>query len=98
MPPGGQSVGLAFEDVIILSRLLSSSPSTDLAEVFARYDSIRRPRVEEHYRQAASRWEGTRTRSWWVQWIMELFIWFYLLAIAQHADENFGYDPMTVAL
>jgi salicylate hydroxylase len=98
MPPGGQSVGLAFEDVIILSRLLSSSSFLDLTEIFARYDLIRRPRVEDHYKQAASRWEGIRTRSWWMQWVMEVFIWFYLLAIARHADESFGYDPMTVDL
>jgi salicylate hydroxylase len=98
MPPGGQSVGLAFEDVIILSRLLESSPSVELGNVFARYDSIRRPRVEDHYKQAASRWEGIRTRSWWVQWVMEFFIWFYLHAIARHADESFGYDPTKVEL
>lgn len=98
MPPGGQSVGLAFEDVIILSRLLSSPPSADLANVFARYYLIRRPRVEDHYKKAVSRWEGTRTRSSWVQWLAELFIWFYLLAFARHADESFDYNPMDVNL
>jgi 2-polyprenyl-6-methoxyphenol hydroxylase-like FAD-dependent oxidoreductase len=98
MPPGGQSVGLAFEDAIILSRLLSSSPSADLADVFARYDSVRRPRVEDHYKQMAARWEGTKTHSWWVQWIREFFVWVYLRAIARHADESFGYDPMKVSL
>ena len=96
MQPGGQSVGLAFEDTIILSRLLSSPPSTDFAGVFARYDLIRRPRVEDHYKQMAARWEGTRTRPWWVHSIMECFIWFYLFAIARHADDSFGYDPMKV--
>jgi salicylate hydroxylase len=98
MPPGGQSVGLAFEDVIILARQLSSNPSAGLAENFGRYDSIRRPRVEEHYNQAISRWEGVRTRPWWVQWVTEFFIWIYLSAIAHHADENFSYDPMKVNL
>jgi salicylate hydroxylase len=98
MPPGGQSVGLAFEDIIILSRLLSSTSSADLPLTFARYDSIRRPRVKDHYRQAASRWEGVRTRPLWVQWVMEFVIWIYLSAIARHAGESFGYDPMNVNL
>jgi 2-polyprenyl-6-methoxyphenol hydroxylase-like FAD-dependent oxidoreductase len=98
MPPGGQSVGLALEDSIILSRLLSSTTSSDVAEVFNRYHSIRRARVEDHYKQMASRWQGTKTRSWWVQKIMEFFVWIYLVAIARHADESFTYDPTKIDL
>jgi salicylate hydroxylase len=98
MPPGGQSVGLALEDSIILSRVLSSYPSSDLADIFNRYDSIRRARVEDHYRQMASRWEGTRTHYWWVQKIREFFVWIYLFFIARHADESFTYDPMKISL
>ena len=98
MPPGGQSVGLALEDSIILSRLLSSAASSGVAEIFKRYDSIRRARVEDHYKQMASRWEGTKTRSWWMQKIIEFFVWIYLAAITRHSDENFMYDPTKIDL
>jgi salicylate hydroxylase len=100
MPPGGSSAGLAFEDAIILSRILeSASPDIrSIDEAFSRYDAIRRPRVTEHYKQMASRWEGTKNRSWLVQKVREFFVWAMLGFIAKHNDANFGYDPMKVSL
>lgn len=97
MPPGGSSAGLAFEDAIILSRILASSPE-NINEAFQQYDSTRRPRVTEHYKQMASRWEGTKNRSWLVQKAREMFVWVFLGFITKHNDENFGYNPMTVSL
>jgi 2-polyprenyl-6-methoxyphenol hydroxylase-like FAD-dependent oxidoreductase len=45
-PHLGQGTSMALEDVFLLSRLLESRPAK-LDETFARYEQIRRPRVEK---------------------------------------------------
>lgn len=53
MPPhAGQGVSMAMEDVFLLSRLLED-PQRSIEKVFEKYDSIRRPRVEEIFNMAA---------------------------------------------
>lgn len=99
MPPGGSSAGLAFEDAILLSRVLASLPESDSpAEAFAKYDAIRRPRVMAHYKQMASQWEGTKNRYWFVQKVREMLVGMFIGSIAKHHEEHFMYDPMTVSL
>lgn len=51
-PHAGQGVSMALEDVFLLSRLLEDS-SRPLTEVFEKYDTIRRPRVNEIFAMAA---------------------------------------------
>ncbi|KAJ5279501.1 hypothetical protein N7478_004873 [Penicillium angulare] len=57
-PHAGQGVSMAMEDVFLLSRLLED-PNRPIEEVFQKYDSIRRPRVEEIFTLAA---ENAQTR------------------------------------
>ncbi|KAJ5939098.1 hypothetical protein N7466_002232 [Penicillium verhagenii] len=52
-PHAGQGVSMALEDVFLLSRLLAD-PERPIEEVFAKYDHIRRPRVNEIFEMAAS--------------------------------------------
>jgi 2-polyprenyl-6-methoxyphenol hydroxylase-like FAD-dependent oxidoreductase len=48
MPPNGQGASLALEDAAILTRLLVSKPPTEWnAELFARFERIRRPRIKK---------------------------------------------------
>jgi len=99
MPPGGQSVGLGFEDAVVISRLLSSSPeSMSLEGIFKHFVTIRKPRVESHYKQMAERWKGIEDFSYWVQRLREWFVWLYLAYFASFQDENFSYDPTKVDL
>ncbi|KAJ5690174.1 hypothetical protein N7462_004566 [Penicillium macrosclerotiorum] len=58
-PHAGQGVSMALEDVFLLSRLLEDH-KRPLQEVFARYDEIRRPRVEEIFKIAAQNGESRR--------------------------------------
>ncbi|KAJ6079028.1 hypothetical protein N7467_008781 [Penicillium canescens] len=51
-PHAGQGVSMALEDTFLLSRLLEDS-NRSLSDVLAKFDDIRRPRVNEVYAQAA---------------------------------------------
>jgi 2-polyprenyl-6-methoxyphenol hydroxylase-like FAD-dependent oxidoreductase len=51
-PHAGQGVSMALEDTFLLSRLLEDS-NRSLSDVLAKFDDIRRPRVNEIYAQAA---------------------------------------------
>jgi salicylate hydroxylase len=99
MPPGGQSVGLALEDAVLISRILAAvSSSTPISETLSHFVSLRRPRVEDHYKQMASRWEGVKDKPWWKQRIIEFFTWFYLQYLAGKGDANFLYDAEKVEI
>ena len=92
MPPGGQSVGIAFEDVVLLARLLDTVKPDNPRTIFPRYEELRRPRVDRDYKQAIKRWEGPKTISWWRQKLREFFFWIYLAFFARHFNESFSYD------
>lgn len=49
MPPNGTGSGLAFEDAGLLTRMLSFRPpssTADYADLFRRFEALRRPRIE----------------------------------------------------
>jgi 2-polyprenyl-6-methoxyphenol hydroxylase-like FAD-dependent oxidoreductase len=101
MPPGGSSAGLAFEDAIILSRIISQNSintTSELEATFVRYDTFRRPRVMKDWKQKASQWEGTKNHGWLMQKIRETFVWALLPMIARHMEEGFRYNPINVEL
>ena len=86
MPPhAGQGVSMALEDAFLAARLLKDLPlgqQQQLDEAFATYDRVRRPRVDEIAKKAASNADvrkktgpvGLRIKEWviwaflWVAW------------------------------
>ena len=97
MPPQGQSVGICLDDVILLSRLLAKhQPTTtsDVATVFTRYDSLRRPHVTKAHKQAIQRWENVKDISWLTLKVREWFIWLILLLFAKRFFEGTEYDVL----
>lgn len=69
-PHAGQGVSMAIEDVFLLSRLLEDS-NRPLDETFARFDEIRRPRINDIYTQAASNADTRKKTGPWGLWIKE---------------------------
>jgi 2-polyprenyl-6-methoxyphenol hydroxylase-like FAD-dependent oxidoreductase len=76
-PHAGQGVSMAIEDVFLLSRLLED-PSRPLLEVFAKFDEIRRPRVDEIYTLAAKNADGRRKTGPWGLWMKETVFDLYM--------------------
>jgi salicylate hydroxylase len=92
MPPGGQSVGLAFEDAILLARLVEHMKPANIPDVFPRLVELRKPRVDKDYLLAEQRWEGVKTISWWWQMIREFFYGIFLFFFSRHIAKSFEYD------
>jgi 2-polyprenyl-6-methoxyphenol hydroxylase-like FAD-dependent oxidoreductase len=55
MPPQGESTGIAIEDGILIARILSQGATRPVEQLFADYESVRRPKIDKHYK-AAEKW------------------------------------------
>ena len=53
MPPQGESVGLALEDIILLSRLLKYHNAGPTTDIFQHYDSLHRSRIDAAVKEAS---------------------------------------------
>lgn len=103
-PHAGQGTSMAFEDVFLLSRLLEDS-SRPLPQVFARFDEIRRPRVNEIYMQAVKNAGARKKTGPWGLWRNELIYSMYLnvssalgLDKSGHGQKHLVYDIDEVEL
>ncbi|CAG8256644.1 unnamed protein product [Penicillium salamii] len=76
-PHAGQGVSMALEDSFLLSRLLED-PSRPLPEVFAKFDEIRRPRVNAIYLQAAKNASARKKTGPWGLWMRETAFGMYM--------------------
>lgn len=106
VPPSvGQGAAQAFEDVGLLSRLLSSPAAVQAGypRLFAHFEKTRRPRVEL-IRRMAARAEGQRekTESAWKWWVKSRVIWAGLQVITrmrtEKGDKVNGYDVMSESI
>lgn len=74
-PHSGQGVGMALEDVFLLSRLLATGVMAGgLTTVFEKFDAIRRPRVNSFSKLATIRGAGRKKTGVLAQWIKEFLI------------------------
>ncbi|PYI20543.1 salicylate hydroxylase [Aspergillus violaceofuscus CBS 115571] len=73
-PHAGQGVSMALEDVFLLSRVLQEQ-DWSLDDAFARYEAIRRPRVNEIYQLAAKNGQGRKAMNPWALWLKENVMW-----------------------
>ncbi|KAL8692315.1 MAG: hypothetical protein Q9218_002632 [Villophora microphyllina] len=80
MPPQGESVGYALEDVALFAELLKGCQDvSQLPQLFQRYGDLRRPRIDAALKETEFRWEGTHNIGWLKfrirQWAMPWFLW-----------------------
>ncbi|KAF2469980.1 FAD/NAD(P)-binding domain-containing protein [Lindgomyces ingoldianus] len=92
MPPQGESAGFALEDAILLSRILEHHQSKSIAELFDRYEQLRRPRINAAVKEANLRFETIRDRGWLTTIIVEWMTWAFLSWTASRKEQEFAYD------
>jgi salicylate hydroxylase len=92
MPPQGESTGLAIEDGVLLARVVSSCSGKPIQEAFQLYEKTRRPRIDVAYKEAVSRWENVKDRSWFFQKVIELMMWAFLWYKMADYESSFSYD------
>jgi 2-polyprenyl-6-methoxyphenol hydroxylase-like FAD-dependent oxidoreductase len=92
MPPQGESTGLAIEDGVLLARVLSSSSEMPIQRVFQVYEKTRRPRIDTAYKEAVSRWENVKDRSWLMQKVVEWLTWVFLWYKMDAFESSVSYD------
>jgi salicylate hydroxylase len=92
MPPQGESVGLALEDVLLLSRILMHDIARSVPEMFEQYDKMRRARIEAAVKEANFGFETIKDRGWLGIVIMEWLTWAVLAWRAKRKDEEFAFD------
>ncbi|GAA6030812.1 hypothetical protein JCM8097_008888 [Rhodosporidiobolus ruineniae] len=104
MPPNGHGTAMAFEDAALLTRLLTSaappSSTSDFSTLFSRFESLRRPRIDELkeegktgnlFKAKAGPW------AWWAKkWLFRTFFW-AKGGVMRHT-EGVGYDVDEVDL
>ena len=92
MPPQGESTGLAIEDGVLIARVFSLFPAKSCQEIFGIYEKTRRPRIDEAHKEAVSRWENVKDRSWFAQKVIEWAMWIILWYKADAFTTSSGYD------
>jgi salicylate hydroxylase len=98
MPPQGESAGIALEDAIILGRALSKIHDSDLASCLAAYERLRRPRVDEAYRQASFGWDTLKDSGWFAFYLKSWLTSIFLRWTAQSRAINYSEDLSTADL
>lgn len=101
MPPQGESAGIAFEDAIVLARVMAEGDTDDLAGRFAAYERLRRPRTDEAYRQATFGWNTLKDSGWlafqvrsWITWV---FLWWTAKSRAARYSEDLSTKVMDIS-
>lgn len=92
MPPQGESTGLAIEDGVLLARILASSNERSIEMTFQVYERTRRPRIDSAYKEAVSRWESVKNRSWLMQKVIEWLTWAFLWYKTNNFEKSISYD------
>lgn len=64
MPPQGEGVGMVLEDVVVFARLVRCYGAARLNDIFARYEELRRKRINAAYDEANLRWETNKDFGW----------------------------------
>ena len=98
MPPQGESVGLALEDVVLLSCILKHHDSKPVPELFQRYDDLRRPRINAAVKEANFGFETIKDRGWIGTIMMEWLTWIVLAWRATRKEEEFSFDVRDIDL
>ena len=94
MPPQGESVGMALEDVTIFAKLASAYQSHSWPEIFGAYESLRRGRIDAAYKWTSFRWDTAKDCGWVKQsmkeWTTRFFIWWSSKSRNSSFEEDVG--------
>jgi 2-polyprenyl-6-methoxyphenol hydroxylase-like FAD-dependent oxidoreductase len=92
MPPQGESVGLALEDVVLLSRILDHCNGKSVEESFQLYDKLRRPKINAAVKMANFSFETIRQYGWFTTILIEWITWIFLALTSSRKERELAYD------
>jgi 2-polyprenyl-6-methoxyphenol hydroxylase-like FAD-dependent oxidoreductase len=92
MPPQGESVGLALEDVMLLSRVLEHCKGKSVEESFQLYDKLHRPKINAAVKMANFSFETIKQYGWFTTILIEWTTWAFLALTASRKEREFAYD------
>lgn len=91
MPPQGEGTGIAIEDGVLLSRVLTRRSTRSVPQLFADYEKLRRPDIQQAYKDTMARWNAPVPNGWLSNVVMEWFTWVFIKFISLRHD-YFGRD------
>ncbi|EFZ04053.1 FAD-dependent oxidoreductase [Metarhizium robertsii] len=97
MPPQGEATGVAIEDGVLLARVLSRRATRDIPTLFRDYETLRRPDIQETYKETMARWNAPVPKAWMSGFVMEWMTWGYLKLMGMKKD-YFGRDVRNMEL
>ena len=97
MPPQGESIGMALEDVVVFSRVLERQNATrEAAHMFETYDGLRRERIEAAWQEADFRFETVKDKGWLVGVMMDYLTVLILWWTRSKHQNSMAYDVRDV--
>jgi 2-polyprenyl-6-methoxyphenol hydroxylase-like FAD-dependent oxidoreductase len=98
MPPQGESTGVAIEDAVLLAHVFSRRDRRSVAQMFADYETLRRPIINKTYDEAVFRWERVGDKSWLATVVMDWMTMGYVWFINSWSKDSFGRDVRDLEL
>jgi hypothetical protein len=93
MPPQGESIGMALEDVVVFSRVLERQNATrEAAHMFETYDGLRRDRIEAAWQEANFRFETIKDKGWLAGVMMDYLTTLILWWTREKHQDSMAYD------
>ena len=96
----GESIGVAIEDAMLIARVLTRRRERTVAQLFADYETLRRPVIDKIYRVTIGRWNMTLKEDigWLGTFLWDYFsvVFFWFLAWKQ--DDHFAADVAKLEL
>ena len=92
MPPQGESVGMALEDVMIFSKLAKVHQSHTWSEIFGVYERLRRGRIDAAYKWTNFRWDAAKDCGWVKQSVKERTTGFFIWWSSKSRNSGFKED------
>jgi len=98
MPPQGESVGLALEDVVLFSRVMGLHETKATSQILSDYENLRKPRIDAAFKEANLRWETAKDRGWLMTVLLEWMTWMFLKWMSISKEKEFTFDVRDIKL
>lgn len=98
MPPQGESIGLALEDVILISRVLEARKESAPEDLFKHYESLRRDRIAKAQKEAEWRFEKIKDKGLVGGLMMEKFTGLWLWWTTDSREDELAFDVRDIEI